>query len=96
MPGAKIGVLRPNDSFTVGGYTEAQLIAEVLRRCGDELTHVNVMKQVTHMDHVPFGMLLPGITVTITPTDYNTIANEQLVRFNGKSWERFGKVLSGL
>jgi len=86
----------PNDSFTVGGYIEAQLISEVLRRCGNELTHENVMKQVTQMDHVAFGMLLPGITVTITPTDYNTLANEQLVRFTGKSWERFGAVLSGL
>ena len=47
-------------------------------------------------DGVAFGMLLPGITVTITPTDYNTLANEQLVRFTGKSWERFGAVLSGL
>jgi branched-chain amino acid transport system substrate-binding protein len=86
----------PRDSFTVGGFIEAQLISEVLRRCGDELTHENVMKQVTHLDHVALGMLLPGITVTVTPTDYNTLANEQLVRFNGTSWERFGMVLSGL
>jgi branched-chain amino acid transport system substrate-binding protein len=86
----------PHDKFTVEGYTEAQLLSEVLSRCGDELTHENIMKQVTHMDHVAFGMLLPGITVNITPTDYNTIANQQLVRFNGKSWERFGQVLSGL
>ncbi len=88
--------LDPHDKFTAEGYIEAQLISEVLRRCGDDLTHENVMRQVTHLDHVAFGMLLPGITVNITPTDYNTIANQQLVRFNGKSWERFGEVLSGL
>jgi branched-chain amino acid transport system substrate-binding protein len=86
----------PHDKFTVEGFIEAQLITEVLRRCGDELTHENIMRQVTHLDHLSFGMLLPGVTVNVTPTDYNTIANEQLVRFNGKSWERFGSVLSGL
>jgi branched-chain amino acid transport system substrate-binding protein len=86
----------PHDKFTVEGFIEAQLITEVLRRCGDNLTHENVMNQVTHLDHVTFGMLLPGVTITITPDDYNTIANQQLVRFNGKSWERFGQVLSGL
>ncbi|MGH7090188.1 MAG: hypothetical protein ACREFQ_14935, partial [Stellaceae bacterium] len=74
----------------------AQLITEVLRRCSNDLTHANVMRQVTHLSHVKFGMLLPGITVNVTPTDYNTIANQQLVTFNGKSWERFGEVLSGL
>jgi len=86
----------PHDKFTAEGFVEAQLISEVLRRCGDDLTHENVMRQVTHLDHVAFGMLLPGITVNLTPTDYNTIANQQLVKFNGKSWERFGQVLSGL
>jgi branched-chain amino acid transport system substrate-binding protein len=86
----------PNDSFTVGGFMEAQLIAEVLRRCGDDLTHANVMRQVTQLDHVKIGMLLPGITVTVTPTNYNTIADQQLVKFDGKDWERFSEVMSGL
>ncbi|HUK61251.1 MAG TPA: ABC transporter substrate-binding protein [Stellaceae bacterium] len=86
----------PNDSFTVGGFMEAQLLAEVLRRCGDDLTHANVMRHVTQLDHVKLGMLLPGITVTVTPTNYNTIADEQLVKFNGTDWGRFSKVMSGL
>jgi branched-chain amino acid transport system substrate-binding protein len=86
----------PKDKFTETGFLEAQLISEVLRRCGDTLTHENVMRQVTHLDHVKFGLLLPGITINVTPTDYNTIANEQLVRFDGKYWERFGEVMSGL
>jgi len=86
----------PKDKFTETGYLEAQVISEVLRRCGDNLTHENVMKVVTHLDHVSFGLLLPGITVNVSPTDYNTIANEQLARFDGNFWVRFGGVLSGL
>jgi branched-chain amino acid transport system substrate-binding protein len=84
----------PNDKFTAEGFLEAQLITEVLRRCGDELTRANVMKQATSIDHLALGMLLPG--VTINTTGYNTIENQQLVKFDGKSWVRFGEILSGL
>jgi ABC-type branched-subunit amino acid transport system substrate-binding protein len=84
----------PNDKFTAEGFLEAQLITEVLRRCGDELTRANVMKQATSIDHLPLGMLLPGIT--INTTGYNTIENQQLVKFDGNSWVRFGEIQSGL
>jgi branched-chain amino acid transport system substrate-binding protein len=84
----------PNDKFTAEGFIEAQLITEVLRRCGDNLTRANVMKQATSIDHMPLGMLLPGIT--INTTGYNTIENQQLVKFDGKTWVRFGEILSGL
>jgi branched-chain amino acid transport system substrate-binding protein len=84
----------PNDKFTAEGFLEAQLITEVLRRCGDELTRANVMKQATSIDHLALGMLLPGIT--INTTGYNTIENQQLVKFDGKTWVRFGEILSGL
>ncbi|HXQ50685.1 MAG TPA: ABC transporter substrate-binding protein [Stellaceae bacterium] len=86
----------PHDSFTGQGYIEVQLISEVLRRCGDNLTHENIMRVVTSLDHVTFGMLLPGISITLTPTNYNTIASQQLVRFDGTSWVRFDQPLSGL
>jgi hypothetical protein len=42
---------------------------------------------------MPLGMLLPGIT--INTTGYNTIENQQLVKFDGKTWVRFGEILSG-
>jgi hypothetical protein len=37
-------------------------------------------------------MLLPGINVKTGPDDFFPIEREQLIRFNGKSWDRFGKV----
>lgn len=38
-------------------------------------------------------MLLPGIRVNTSPTDYQAVKQVQLVRFDGKRWVRFGELL---
>ncbi|HEY2876581.1 MAG TPA: ABC transporter substrate-binding protein [Reyranella sp.] len=82
------------DSGNVNGYTVSFLMAETLRRCGDELTRANVMKQATSFKKFRVPMLLPGITITTSPTDYYPIQAVQLARFKGQSWELFGEILS--
>jgi hypothetical protein len=78
------------DGIVAYGYQVAQALEYVLRRCGDELTRANVMRVATHMDHVAFPMLLPGITATTSPTDYFPIKQFQMFRFDGKEWVPFG------
>jgi branched-chain amino acid transport system substrate-binding protein len=82
------------DLGNVSGYTVSTLMAETLRRCGDELTRANVMKQATSFQKFRVPMLLPGITVTTSPTDYYPIQAVQLAKFKGQSWELFGEILS--
>ncbi len=82
------------DLGNVSGYTVSFLMAETLRRCGDLLTRANVMKQAASFQKFRIPMLLPGITVSIGPTDYYPIQAVQLQRFNGESWELFGDILS--
>ena len=82
------------DLGNVNGYTVSYLMAETLRRCGDELTRANVMKQATSFQKFRVPMLLPGITVSTSPTDYYPIQAVQLARFKGQSWELFGEILS--
>ncbi len=82
------------DLGNVNGYTVSYLMAETLRRCGDELTRANVMKQATSFQKFRVPMLLPGITVSTSPTDYYPIQAVQLARFKGQSWELFGDILS--
>ena len=48
------------------------------------------MRVATHLDHVAFPMLLPGITATTSPTDYFPIKQFQMHRFDGKEWVPFG------
>jgi hypothetical protein len=40
-------------------------------------------------------MLLPGIKVNTSPTDYYPVQQLQLMRFDGKRWVRFGDLLYG-
>ena len=79
------------DNFNVYGYTVAQTLVQVLKQAGDNLTRDNVMKQAASLD-LTLPMLLPGVNIKTGPDDFYPIEREQLMKFNGKSWELFGKV----
>ncbi|MGV2978993.1 ABC transporter substrate-binding protein [Camelimonas sp. ID_303_24] len=81
------------DQMNVYGYVVARVTEKVLENAGDNLTRENIMKQATNMNfRVP--MLLPGINVRTTPTDYYPLKSMQLQRFNGKTWELFGDIIT--
>jgi branched-chain amino acid transport system substrate-binding protein len=75
-----------NDGFAFTGYSNATLFAEILRRCGDNLTRENLMAVATHLERVRLPALLPGITLNTSPTDYNPIKQMRLQRFDGQKW----------
>jgi branched-chain amino acid transport system substrate-binding protein len=83
------------DSFTVYGYTIAQNMVAVLKACGNDLTRENLMKQATSIHDLKLPMLLPGITVSTSATDYAPVKQMQLMKFDGTTWKLFGEVLSG-
>ena len=75
------------------GYATAWSFAELIRRCGDDLTRDNLMRQATSLKGVTNPMLLPGITLNTSPTDYHPVKQLQMLRFDGKHWVRFGEVI---
>ena len=79
------------DNLNVYGYTVAQTLVQVLKQAGDNLTRDNVMKQAASLD-MTLPMLLPGVNVKTGPDDFYPIEREQMMKFNGTSWELFGKV----
>jgi branched-chain amino acid transport system substrate-binding protein len=81
-------------SFTVYGYTAAQTLVQVLKQCGDNLTHANVMKQAASLKDLELGMLLPGIKINTSETDFYPIKQMQMQRFNGERWQSIGPVMS--
>jgi len=89
MPGANQG-----DANYIYAYSVSFLMQQTLAKCGDTLTHENVMKQAANFQKLRVPMLLPGITVSTSPTDYYPIQAVQLQRFKGESWELFGDILS--
>jgi hypothetical protein len=81
-------------NLNVYGYITAQLLVQVLQQCGDDLTRDNVQRQATHLTNVELDLLLPGITVTTSPTDYRVNKQLQMVQFDGERWQRFGPVIT--
>jgi branched-chain amino acid transport system substrate-binding protein len=89
MPGANQG-----DANYIYAYTVSFLMHQTLAKCGDELTHANVMKQAANFQKLRVPCLLPGITVSTSPTDYYPIQAVQLQRFKGETWDLFGEVMA--
>jgi len=81
------------DGLNVFGYAAAQTIAQVLKQCGNVLTRENVMRQAANLKDLEIGVLLPGIKINTSPTDYFPIDQVQLARFDGKRWVLFGEVI---
>jgi branched-chain amino acid transport system substrate-binding protein len=82
----------PGERNTIIGYNEAMTLVAVLKQCGNELTRENVMRQATAIKDLELPMLLPGIKVNTSPTDYFPVNVLQLIRFDGARWVRFGEV----
>ena len=82
-----------NSNFNTYGYSTAQLMAHVLKQCGDDLTRENVMKQATNLKNVELDLSLPGIKGNTTANDYRVNKQMQMMKFNGQRWELFGPIL---
>jgi branched-chain amino acid transport system substrate-binding protein len=82
-------------TFSVYGYLTAQTLVQVLKQCGDELTRENIMKQAANLKDFELGLLLPGIKINTSPTDYFPVEQMQMSRFNGEHGELFGPVIAG-
>jgi len=83
------------DQGTVVGYGVAQTLVQVLKQCGDNLTRENVMKQAASLKDFRTEVMLPGIKISTSATDFAPINHLQLMRFKGERWNLFGDVISG-
>jgi branched-chain amino acid transport system substrate-binding protein len=82
-----------NSNFNTYGYSTSQLLIQVLKQCGDDLTRENVMKQAASLKNVKLDLLLPGIVVNTSPTDFRVNKQLQMMKFNGERWELFGPII---
>ncbi len=77
----------------VYGYNSAATMVQVLKQAGNDLSRENIMRQATNLRDLELPMLLPGIKVSTSPTDYYPVQQLQLMRFDGKRWVRFGDLV---
>jgi len=83
------------DGSVIVGFGVAQTLVQVLKQCGDDLTRANVMKQAANLKDFRTEVLLPGIKINTSPTDFAPISQLQLMKFKGEKWELFGDIISG-
>ena len=72
------------DALHAAAYVEGQLMVEILKRCGSDVTRKNVMAQAANLRNVPVDMLRPGITASTSPENYNLFRKLQMLTFDGK------------
>ncbi|MES5487369.1 ABC transporter substrate-binding protein [Bradyrhizobium sp. INPA03-11B] len=84
---------RADDLYAIG-YTAAATAAHVISQCGDQLTRTNILHQATNLKNFAAPLLIPGITLNTTPSDYVPIKQFQLMRFKGEAYEKVGELLT--
>jgi len=84
-----------SDVGNVVGPAFAQTFVQVVTQCGDDLTRENVMRQAANLHDFRVPMLLPGITINTSPTDFAPIKQIQMARFDGERWQLFGPLING-
>ena len=69
-------------------------MVEALRRCGDELTRENVMRQAAGLKNFRIPMLVKGLLINTGPKDFAPMKSLQFQRFVGEHWEPFGDLMT--
>ncbi len=76
-----------DNTIAYAGYGQAVAMAEILRRCGDNLTRENVLKQAQNLNDFHSPYMLDGITYSYTPDNYTPMKTLYISIFNGKDWD---------
>jgi branched-chain amino acid transport system substrate-binding protein len=83
------------DANATYAFSAASTMAQVLKQCGNDLSRDNVMKQAANVKDFEPPMVLPGMKINTSPTNFSPIRQMQLAKFDGQSWQLFGDLLMG-
>jgi branched-chain amino acid transport system substrate-binding protein len=90
MPGAD-----QTDGSYIAAYGLSKTMLQVLKQCNGNFTRENIMKQVASLHNVENPIVLPGIKINTSPTNFHPIRAMQLQKWDGKTWVLFGDVIAG-
>jgi branched-chain amino acid transport system substrate-binding protein len=83
------------DANATYAFSAASTMVQVLKQCGNDLSRDNVMKQAAGVKDFEPPMVLPGMKINTSPTNFSPIRQMQLAKFDGQSWQLFGDLLVG-
>ncbi|WGR93686.1 hypothetical protein MTX26_29040 [Bradyrhizobium sp. ISRA443] len=84
----------PDDYSVLVAYMNVHAVTLALRKCGDQLTRENLIKQATSLNGERLPMMLPGISISTRPGDYTPFKTLRIATFDGTSWSLTGEPLS--
>ena len=84
------------DASNVFAYGVTLTMIQTLKQCGSDLSRENLLKQATNLKNLESPVLLPGIRINTSPTNYHPIRQLRLMRWNGKVWDLFGDIIEGV
>jgi branched-chain amino acid transport system substrate-binding protein len=90
LPGADM-----TDASYTFAYGVANTMRQILKQCGTDFSRENVMKQAAGITNFDPAVLLPGILVNTSPTNFHPIKAMQLQSWSGKTWVLFGNIIEG-
>jgi branched-chain amino acid transport system substrate-binding protein len=85
-----------SNGLSIFGYLTANTMVATLRKCGDDLSRDNIMKQAASLKGLQIPMLVPGVVVNTSAADHAPLEQMQMMQFRDGRWERFGPVRSGI
>jgi ABC-type branched-subunit amino acid transport system substrate-binding protein len=88
MPG--IDIAENNYLF---GYTQAMLLEQLIKQCGNDLSRENIVKQAKNLKDVVLPTVLPGIKINTSEKINMNYTQMRLQRWTGTHWEQFSEVL---
>lgn len=78
--------VNPDDYSVLVAYMNVHAIELVVKKCGDELTRENLIRQATSLHGERLPMMLPGISISTKPDDYGAFKTLRIAVFDGESW----------
>jgi len=83
------------DAGNVAAFALTHTFLNVLKQCSGDFSRENLLKQATNLRDLENPMVLPGIKVNTSPTNYRPVRQLQLMRWTGKTWDLFGDIIGG-
>jgi branched-chain amino acid transport system substrate-binding protein len=76
------------------GYSWAQTMVHILENCGDDLARENLLKQATNLKGFHPSLFIDGVNLSATPEDRTPWRQAQMARFDGRTWQPFGDIVT--
>ena len=92
---ARLPNVAPANFAAEYGYMVAQALVVVLEQCKDNLSRDNIMAQAANLKGVALSVLLPGITLNTSATDYRPIKDGYMVQFRDGQFVVVSEMLHG-